>query len=112
MLDLAQTSAATASLLLNLEGLATMGIVWVVFRENVDRRFGPWLHLAERHDHEHFHEVMAHEHRHRHDAHNVHEHSPDDPPGEPHSHWHRHAPLVHQHPHYPHLHHRHGHRQA
>jgi uncharacterized membrane protein len=38
MLGLARTDAATASLLLNLEGLATMGIAWVVFRENVDRR--------------------------------------------------------------------------
>ena len=38
MLGLAQTDAATASLLLNLESVATMGIAWVVFRENVDRR--------------------------------------------------------------------------
>jgi drug/metabolite transporter (DMT)-like permease len=38
MLGLAQTTAASASLLLNLEGLATMGIAWVVFAENVDRR--------------------------------------------------------------------------
>jgi drug/metabolite transporter (DMT)-like permease len=38
MLGLARTDAAAASLLLNLEGLATMGIAWVVFRENVDRR--------------------------------------------------------------------------
>jgi drug/metabolite transporter (DMT)-like permease len=38
MFGLARTDAATASLLLNLEGLATMGIAWVVFRENVDRR--------------------------------------------------------------------------
>jgi drug/metabolite transporter (DMT)-like permease len=38
MLGLARTSAATGSLLLNLEGLATMLIAWVVFRENVDRR--------------------------------------------------------------------------
>ncbi len=38
MLGLAQTAASTAALLLNLEGLATMGIAWVVFRENVDRR--------------------------------------------------------------------------
>lgn len=38
MLGLAQTDAAGASLLLNLEGLATMGIAWIVFRENVDRR--------------------------------------------------------------------------
>ena len=34
MLGLARTSAASGSLLLNLEGLATMGIAWVVFREN------------------------------------------------------------------------------
>jgi drug/metabolite transporter (DMT)-like permease len=38
MLGLARTSAATGSLLLNLEALATMLIAWVVFRENVDRR--------------------------------------------------------------------------
>ena len=38
MLGLAQTTASTASLLLNLEGLATMAIAWAVFRENVDRR--------------------------------------------------------------------------
>lgn len=38
MFGLARTDAATASLLLNLEGLATMVIAWLVFRENVDRR--------------------------------------------------------------------------
>ncbi|HEY7579951.1 MAG TPA: DMT family transporter [Acetobacteraceae bacterium] len=38
MLGLAQTDAASTSLLLNLEGLATMSIAWVVLRENVDRR--------------------------------------------------------------------------
>ena len=38
MFGLARTDAASASLLLNLEGLATMGIAWLVFRENVDRR--------------------------------------------------------------------------
>lgn len=38
MLGLNRTDAASGSLLLNLEGLATMGIAWVVFRENVDRR--------------------------------------------------------------------------
>ena len=35
---LSLTSAASGSLLLNLEGLMTMGIAWLVFRENVDRR--------------------------------------------------------------------------
>lgn len=38
MLGLSQTTAASGSLLLNLEGLATMAIAWIVFRENVDRR--------------------------------------------------------------------------
>ncbi len=38
MLGLSRTSASSGSLLLNLEGLATMGIAWLVFRENVDRR--------------------------------------------------------------------------
>jgi drug/metabolite transporter (DMT)-like permease len=38
MLGLEQTPASSAALLLNLEGLATMAIAWVVFRENVDRR--------------------------------------------------------------------------
>jgi drug/metabolite transporter (DMT)-like permease len=38
MAGLQFTSAANGSLLLNLEGLATMTIAWVVFRENVDAR--------------------------------------------------------------------------
>jgi len=38
MFGLARTDAAGASLLLNLEGLATMGIAWGVFRESVDGR--------------------------------------------------------------------------
>jgi drug/metabolite transporter (DMT)-like permease len=38
MAGLNLTSAAAGSLLLNLEGLATMAIAWLVFRENVDAR--------------------------------------------------------------------------
>lgn len=38
MLGLTNTAASSAALLLNLEGLATMVIAWVVFRENVDTR--------------------------------------------------------------------------
>ena len=38
MMGLASTPASAAALLLNLEGLATMTIAWLVFRENVDRR--------------------------------------------------------------------------
>ena len=38
MVGLARTPASSAALLLNLEGLATMAIAWLWFRENVDRR--------------------------------------------------------------------------
>ena len=45
MLGLAQTTAATASLLLNLEGALTALIAWFVFRENFDRRIAAGLTL-------------------------------------------------------------------
>jgi drug/metabolite transporter (DMT)-like permease len=38
MFGLKSVPGSTASLLLNLEGLATMAIAWLVYRENVDRR--------------------------------------------------------------------------
>ena len=38
MLGLTRMDASGAALLLNLEGLATMALAWIVFRENVDRR--------------------------------------------------------------------------
>ena len=38
MLGLSHTNAASGSLLLNLEALATMGIAWLLYKENVDRR--------------------------------------------------------------------------
>jgi drug/metabolite transporter (DMT)-like permease len=38
MIGLTTTPASSAALLLNLEGLATMAIAWLAFRENVDRR--------------------------------------------------------------------------
>lgn len=38
MFGLSLTSAASGSLLLNLEGLATMAIAWLVYKENVDRK--------------------------------------------------------------------------
>lgn len=37
MLGLTQTSAASASLLLNMEGVLTAVIAWIVFKENADR---------------------------------------------------------------------------
>jgi drug/metabolite transporter (DMT)-like permease len=38
MIGLRATPASSAALLLNLEGLATMAIAWIAFRENADRR--------------------------------------------------------------------------
>jgi len=38
MVGLTRTSAAAASLLLNIEGVLTAVLVWVVFKENADRR--------------------------------------------------------------------------
>jgi drug/metabolite transporter (DMT)-like permease len=70
---------------------------------------GVWLHLSERHEHEHAHDALQHEHEHVHDAHHRHEHDFEWDGREPHVHPHRHARLVHSHPHYPDLHHRHTH---
>jgi len=70
---------------------------------------GVWLHLTERHEHEHGHEDMAHEHGHVHDEHHQHGHDGTEPQGEPHSHLHVHAQLRHRHAHFPDIHHRHQH---
>jgi hypothetical protein len=70
---------------------------------------GVWLHVSERHEHDHVHEALAHTHEHVHDAHHRHSHEPDLDPREPHTHRHEHARLRHRHPHYPDLHHRHEH---
>lgn len=68
---------------------------------------GVWLHLTERHDHEHSHEALLHDHPHVHDAHHRHDH--EGTVVEPHSHPHRHGPLWHRHPHFPDAHHTHAH---
>jgi drug/metabolite transporter (DMT)-like permease len=70
--------------------------------------FGLYLHMTERHEHEHAHEGLEHEHAHRHDdAHHDHAHEPM-PEGE-HTHRHRHERRVHSHPHVPDVHHGHAH---
>ena len=89
----------------------------IVLKENITVGFavaaalmlvGIWLHLTERHDHEHVHEATEHDHRHTHDEHHRHH---DDPAllAQTHSHMHRHEKLRHSHPHYPDIHHRHDH---
>ena len=67
---------------------------------------GVWLHLTERHAHEHIHDSLVHEHEHVHDEHHQHAH---DAPGAKHSHYHRHEPMTHTHAHFPDAHHRHSH---
>jgi drug/metabolite transporter (DMT)-like permease len=69
---------------------------------------GIYLHMSERHAHDHIHVTAEHEHAHGHsDGHHTHAH---DPPfiGE-HSHVHKHAALRHDHPHGPDIHHQHIH---
>lgn len=70
---------------------------------------GMWLHLTERHEHLHRHEVLEHNHEHIHDVHHQHEHDGYVAPGTKHSHPHRHVPLTHFHAHFPDAHHQHRH---
>lgn len=69
---------------------------------------GVWLHVSERHDHEHTHEAMDHTHSHRHDEHHRHDVPRDG--SDPHTHPHHRPALTHAHPRYPDQHHRHEHR--
>lgn len=70
--------------------------------------WGVWLHVSERHAHEHAHEVIEHAHEHVHDAHHQHGHV-DIADDEPHTHHHRHDALTHVHEHFPDAHHQHRH---
>jgi drug/metabolite transporter (DMT)-like permease len=70
---------------------------------------GVWLHLTEKHEHEHLHEPLLHEHDHVHDDHHRHAHGPGIDHREPHSHVHAHPPTRHAHAHAPDIHHRHDH---
>ena len=71
---------------------------------------GVWLHLSERHEHEHTHEAVRHDHWHRHDdGHHGHPHAEPVPPGTRHRHEHVHDAVTHTHPHFPDSDHRHAH---
>jgi drug/metabolite transporter (DMT)-like permease len=71
--------------------------------------FGVWLHLTERHGHEHLHDAIEHEHLHQHDEHHQHRHDSPVAAGARHSHRHRHEAMTHSHMHFPDVHHRHPH---
>ena len=70
---------------------------------------GVWLHVTERHAHEHLHEPLEHAHSHVHDEHHRHGHDFNWNGSEPHTHAHQHGRMLHIHPHYPDIHHRHQH---
>jgi drug/metabolite transporter (DMT)-like permease len=70
---------------------------------------GTWLHLTERHEHEHIHKEMMHDHEHVHDEHHQHEHDAHVTADTQHRHQHWHKPLSHTHSHFPDSHHRHNH---
>jgi drug/metabolite transporter (DMT)-like permease len=70
---------------------------------------GVWLHVSERHEHEHVHDPVSHSHEHVHDSHHQHAHDAAWDGHQPHTHDHEHGRLRHRHPHYPDLHHRHRH---
>jgi len=70
---------------------------------------GVWLHISERHAHQHLHEPLEHAHGHTHDEHHRHAHDFEWDGSEPHVHMHAHERLLHSHPHYPDIHHRHRH---
>jgi drug/metabolite transporter (DMT)-like permease len=70
---------------------------------------GVWLHVSERHEHEHVHDPVMHSHEHVHDEHHQHAHAAGTDVRQPHTHVHEHRRLRHRHPHYPDLHHRHRH---
>lgn len=71
---------------------------------------GAWLHLTERHHHQHVHREELHDHAHVHDEHHQHAHDFPVSPGTRHRHLHRHAALpAHTHRHFPDTHHRHAH---
>ncbi|WEJ04331.1 EamA family transporter [Pseudomonas sp. FJ2-5-13] len=93
-------------------------VALLVFGESVTVAFwiasalmavGVWLHLTERHAHEHLHEATQHGHWHVHDEHHQHEHGFEWDSKVPHSHVHAHGVMRHSHAHFPDVHHRHRH---
>ncbi|WP_319805440.1 DMT family transporter [Microbacterium sp. SSM24] len=85
-------------------------ITWQLIVAGVLMALGVWLHLTERHGHEHTHEPVVHDHWHTHDdEHHTHAHAEPVAAGTRHRHAHVHERLTHGHDHYPDAHHRHTH---
>jgi len=71
---------------------------------------GIWLHLTERHLHEHTHGVVQHQHEHIHDSHHQHTHDIPIDSTIKHTHYHQHESITHSHEHFPDSHHQHNHK--
>jgi drug/metabolite transporter (DMT)-like permease len=85
-------------------------LTWQLLAAGALMVLGVWLHLTERHAHEHTHQPVTHTHWHIHDdGHHTHHHVEPVPPGTAHEHEHSHALLSHTHEHFPDSHHRHSH---
>lgn len=85
-------------------------VTWTLVVAALLMALGVWLHLTERHEHEHTHGAITHEHWHTHDDdHHDHEHAEPVAAGVRHRHVHSHEPVTHTHSHYPDAHHRHSH---
>jgi drug/metabolite transporter (DMT)-like permease len=81
---------------------------WTTLAAGMLVGLGIYLHVTERHGHDHFHVAADHEHAHRHDdGHHGHTHEP--PVAGEHSHPHTHSAQRHAHMHGPDMHHQHTH---
>jgi len=118
VIALRQLGTARTSAYFSIAPFIGAAVSLVLWREPVTALFivaavsmaaGIFLHVSERHEHWHIHEPLEHTHLHVHDDHHRHQHSNDDPTGEPHTHSHSHEPMQHSHRHFPDIHHRHGH---
>jgi len=90
-------------------------IAVVFFREKPSSMFwiaaalmtaGVWLHITEKHEHLHTHELLYHNHGHVKDEHHQHTHDYPTDDTKAHSHPHHHEQITHIHSHYPDIHHR------
>ncbi len=68
---------------------------------------GVYLHLTEKHEHDHIHSLLEHDHRHIHDEHHRHDHQIEFSSDKPHNHLHKHEETNHEHDHFPDIHHQH-----
>ena len=105
---MAKSARGVDAKLARMRGLRTEPITPQLILAGVLMAFGVWLHLTERHAHEHTHEAIEHEHMHTHDDLH-HDHAHAETPRGPHSHVHRHEAITHEHEHGDDRHHRHRH---